>query len=126
MSSPFNPLMVELTTALTDQARQHRLLAPLLLALCEQLRRLLLVLDALFARFQAGQLAPHPAPIRRATPPRTRRLPRPYVLRRRPRPIRRAIARVRTSAPPRHRATEARAIQHPPQHPRTVVNRHRR
>jgi hypothetical protein len=126
MENPFRPLLAELIAALTEQAQQRSLFAPLLLALCAQLRRVLLSLDKLFDSLHAAQTAPAPPSIRRATPPRTRRGPRPYIRRQRPRPIRRAMARIRTSAPRPQRSRQARAIQHTPQHKLTFVNRHRR
>ena len=76
MTSPFTPLIGELTAALTDRAEQNRLLAPLLLALCNQLRRVLAALEKLFAGFQAATLAHAPPPAarpRHASPARARR-----------------------------------------------------
>lgn len=126
MENPFRPLLAELIAALTEQARQRSLFAPLLLALCAQLRRVLLALDKLFDSLQAARPAPAPPSIRRATPPRASRGQRPYVRRQRPRPIRRALARVRTSAAPAQRSTRARATQLLPQPKLAAVNLHRR
>jgi hypothetical protein len=64
------PHIGDLCARLADVAARHRHLSPLLVLVWFRLRRILLRLDRLAARWQRGRLRPNPSRTRVRTPPR--------------------------------------------------------